>query len=434
MNIALAYLFWCFQGLHVVQSIDHPRSIGVPTRPNFFGSRPNLETRKSSQSYHERTTKSLEELIKINGGQDESAAPPAAEEVTPVISSEPVAEPTAEMGINTQVTSPPPTATSTSTMTTTLERILKSDLTERTLATIGMLTVLTLLVKKFGEKGIIALILLAQGAMYQELCSVVESYHLQNSGLRMDAEQSWQKWWWFLTAEFLTSFRNILTKSPGSFIGLKEFDLISCAMGAVSLIFGVVGMSIHSTTGPDAFRAYLGEISTSLFALLFEVGLSSFMILTLKEFGMEWIIFSVLLVATNDIMAYVFGRLVGKTKLLPRLSPKKTVEGFLGAGLSTVAISIPLLKLVLKYGTRYTDSTSMLANSNVSVKSLAMVFGAYASLIAPFGGFLASAVKRAHYAKDFGALIPGHGGVTDRVDCQVVIAPFVYLYLRYCLS
>jgi len=43
-------------------------------------------------------------------------------------------------------------------------------------------------------------------------------------------------------------------------------------------------------------------------------------------------------------------------------------------------------------------------------------------------------VKRAHGAKDFGALIPGHGGLVDRFDCQVVTAPFVYLYLKNCLS
>lgn len=52
----------------------------------------------------------------------------------------------------------------------------------------------------------------------------------------------------------------------------------------------------------------------------------------------------------------------------------------------------------------------------------------------PHSGFLASAVKRAFYTKDFGTLIPGHGGVLDRFDCHVVTAPFVYLYLRQFLG
>lgn len=121
-------------------------------------------------------------------------------------------------------------------------------------------------------------------------------------------------------------------------------------------------------------------------------------------------------------MAYVFGVLLGKHKLLPRLSPKKTVEGFVGAGMSTLAVAVPLL-------------TSMVGKDGASgLVRHGLILALYVSLVSPFGGFLASAVKRAHGAKDFGALIPGHGGVVDRFDCQVVTAPFVYLYLKNFLA
>ena len=154
-----------------------------------------------------------------------------------------------------------------------------------------------------------------------------------------------------------------------------------------------------------------------------------------------------LLVAVNDTMAYVFGILFGNHKLLPRLSPKKTVEGFLGAALSTVGVSVPLLKLFVSFISKRSDGdlsnchikfVSVLVDPNNSdgissyaLMKHAIVMALYASFISPFGGFLASAVKRAHGAKDFGALIPGHGGVVDRFDCQVVTAPFVFLYLKY---
>lgn len=124
----------------------------------------------------------------------------------------------------------------------------------------------------------------------------------------------------------------------------------------------------------------------------------------------------------NDTMAYIFGVLLGKHKLIPRLSPKKTVEGFVGAGLSTLAVAVPLLKRML--GDNVTSDTTRHA----------IILALYVSLVSPFGGFLASAVKRAHGAKDFGQLIPGHGGVVDRFDCQVVTAPFVYLYLKNYLN
>ena len=137
---------------------------------------------------------------------------------------------------------------------------------------------------------------------------------------------------------------------------------------------------------------------------------------------MVWVLFPAFLVVVNDTMAYVFGVLLGKHKLLPRLSPKKTVEGFIGAGISTLAVAAPLLKFMIG------------KDGVTNAVRHALVLALYVSLVSPFGGFLASAVKRAHGAKDFGALIPGHGGVVDRFDCQIVTAPFVYLYLRNFLS
>lgn len=147
---------------------------------------------------------------------------------------------------------------------------------------------------------------------------------------------------------------------------------------------------------------------------------------------MEWVIYPALLVVVNDTMAYVFGVLMGKHKLLPRLSPKKTVEGFVGAGFSTCAIAVPLLKFFVKNFATGGKAASVM-EGNKLIKH-ALVLGLYTSLISPFGGFLASAVKKAHGAKDFGTLIPGHGGVVDRFDCQVVTAPFVFLYLKSCLK
>ena len=155
---------------------------------------------------------------------------------------------------------------------------------------------------------------------------------------------------------------------------------------------------------------------------MFLVGQSSFWIRTIRDYGIMWVLFPALLVVVNDTMAYVFGVLLGKHKLLPRLSPKKTMEGFIGAGISTLAVAAPLLRKMAG------------ADGVVDLKKHALLLALYVSLVSPFGGFLASAVKRAHGAKDFGALIPGHGGVVDRFDCQVVTAPFVYLYLKNFLA
>jgi phosphatidate cytidylyltransferase len=62
------------------------------------------------------------------------------------------------------------------------------------------------------------------------------------------------------------------------------------------------------------------------------------------------------------------------------------------------------------------------------IQWIGVIFAAFASIIAPFGGFLASGFKRAYGVKDFGDSIPGHGGVTDRMDCQVLMGVFVYVF------
>jgi phosphatidate cytidylyltransferase len=59
-----------------------------------------------------------------------------------------------------------------------------------------------------------------------------------------------------------------------------------------------------------------------------------------------------------------------------------------------------------------------------------IVMATFASLIAPFGGFFASAVKRAFHIKDFGHSIPGHGGLTDRMDCQLLMGLFSFMYYQ----
>jgi phosphatidate cytidylyltransferase/cell division cycle 2-like protein len=149
---------------------------------------------------------------------------------------------------------------------------------------------------------------------------------------------------------------------------------------------------------------------------------------------MEWVLYPALLVVINDTMAYGFGVLLGKHKLLPRLSPKKTVEGFIGAAISTCAAAVPLLKLFVNHFGENSKASFVIGDAKKNLVKHALIIGLYTSFISPFGGFLASAVKRAHDAKDFGNLIPGHGGVVDRFDCQVVTAPFVYLYLKACLG
>ena len=152
--------------------------------------------------------------------------------------------------------------------------------------------------------------------------------------------------------------------------------------------------------------------------------------------GSFYYFYPCILVISNDISAYFVGKLCGRRPLYP-LSPKKTIEGFLGASVCTLLVGQLLcyLKLHCHFLPDALDEAMRkpfrLYSVWLSVPSIYihnLAFSAFASFVAPFVGFFASAIKRTFRKKDFGTLIPGHGGLTDRMDCQLFMVFFTYFY------
>lgn len=123
----------------------------------------------------------------------------------------------------------------------------------------------------------------------------------------------------------------------------------------------------------------------------------------------------------TDTGAYFSGVFLGKHKLVPHISPKKTVEGAAG-GIIFCIVSCMLYYLILskaQYG----------GFSGVACAMYALI-GLAGSVLAQVGDFIASCIKRDYDVKDYGNILPGHGGLLDRFDSVVFIAPFVYYALR----
>jgi len=120
-----------------------------------------------------------------------------------------------------------------------------------------------------------------------------------------------------------------------------------------------------------------------------------------------------LIVQMSDVMQYVFGKLFGKTKIAPVVSPSKTVEGFIGGAVSATAIGAAMWWI-----TPFTP-----------LQSAGMAF--VIVLMGFFGGLALSAVKRSLGAKDWGTMIEGHGGVMDRMDSVSFAAPIFFHGTRY---
>ena len=120
-----------------------------------------------------------------------------------------------------------------------------------------------------------------------------------------------------------------------------------------------------------------------------------------------------ILIWTNDSFAYLIGKSVGKQKLFPSISPKKTVEGFLGGLLFACLSSFFIAK--------YTNTLSF--NNWLIMAIIVSVFGT-------LGDLIESKYKRHAGVKDSGIIMPGHGGLLDRLDSIIFAAPFIYLFLR----
>jgi phosphatidate cytidylyltransferase len=144
-------------------------------------------------------------------------------------------------------------------------------------------------------------------------------------------------------------------------------------------------------------------------------------LLTLKIPGYEGqnaklLLFFALVVQISDVLQYVWGKLFGRHKIAPVISPSKTIEGFIGGVLSASAIGTALWWI--------TPFTWWQAG----------LFSLLLTLMGFCGGLVMSAIKRDRGVKDYGTLIEGHGGVMDRIDSLCFSAPVFFHLVRYCFA
>ena len=142
------------------------------------------------------------------------------------------------------------------------------------------------------------------------------------------------------------------------------------------------------------------------------MSLIPFLVYVKDGFHPEILVGCFYLVWANDTGAYLSGRKLGKTKLFERISPKKTWEGAAGGAILALAISYPIAQY-------YTIITF---TDWVIIAAITVLTGNYGDLVE-------SLYKRSKNIKDSGTLLPGHGGILDRIDSLLMVIPFVFVYL-----
>ncbi|GAQ11101.1 putative phosphatidate cytidylyltransferase [Aspergillus lentulus] len=264
--------------------------------------------------------------------------------------------------------------------------------------------------------------------------------------------------WYFLatTMYFLYGesviyyFKHILLVEKGLLPLATHHRFISFTLYVMGFVFFVASLQ------KGHYRFQFTQFAWTHMALYLIVVQAHFVMNNVFE-GMIWFFLPASLVITNDIFAYVCGITFGRTQLI-QLSPKKTVEGFLGAWICTIIFGYFMTNILMRYKYFVCPVNDLGANVLTGLQcnpnpvfvpqpyslpewtGLAktfyvepmqfhiLVFATFASLIAPFGGFFASGLKRTFKIKDFGESIPGHGGITDRMDCQFIMGFFSYMY------
>jgi phosphatidate cytidylyltransferase len=127
-----------------------------------------------------------------------------------------------------------------------------------------------------------------------------------------------------------------------------------------------------------------------------------------------------ILIWTNDTFAYIVGKSIGRTKLFERISPKKTVEGFFGG----VVFAIVAGYLISKY---YIKASAQFSEKSILIWTIIAVI---VGIIGTIGDLIESKFKRIAGVKDSGKIMPGHGGILDRLDSVIFVAPFVFLFYK----
>jgi phosphatidate cytidylyltransferase len=200
-------------------------------------------------------------------------------------------------------------------------------------------------------------------------------------------------------------------------VGSEWYGMFAIFIPVYMFLFLPLPMLIRGET--EGFLKAIGTLNWGLMATVYSISHAAFLLVLPAEGnpgagGAGLLLFLVLLTEFNDVAQYVWGRTLGRHKVIPRVSPNKTWEGLLGGIATTSLLSLLLAPLLTPLA---------------SLPALAL--GAFLGAAGFVGDITISAIKRDLRIKDSGALIPGHGGILDRLDSLTYTAPLFFHMIRY---
>lgn len=198
----------------------------------------------------------------------------------------------------------------------------------------------------------------------------------------------------------------------------------------VLLAFAALCLGMRRPGEDEALRGVLGGAAASVFAIPYiALTLGALVLLRDLHWGPWWLLYLFVVVWSGDIFAYYTGRAIGRHHMAPRISPKKTWEGAVASFVGAIALGTLMFAF-------QPEITAGLANIHALARgSLAgppvwhgIVLSAILNVVAQMGDLAESMLKRGAGVKDSGSLLPGHGGMLDRIDALLFAAPVLWYY------
>ncbi len=201
------------------------------------------------------------------------------------------------------------------------------------------------------------------------------------------------------------------------FVGYADYGMFAIFIPVYAFIFLTFGLVLAGETA--GFIRSVGVLHWGLMLTVYNLShLAFLLVLPMRDGvsadGFALLLFVLIIVQANDVAQYVWGKLFGKHKIVPKVSPGKTWEGFLFGGATIVVLSLILAPFLTPFGWAH-----------------AAIIGAILAASGFVGDVALSAVKRDLGLKDMGNILPGHGGYLDRLDSLTLSAPLFFHFSRY---
>lgn len=210
-----------------------------------------------------------------------------------------------------------------------------------------------------------------------------------------------------------TNFLNKTFRSEFNLnINIQQLDLILLAVTIVVSVKCILFLFYDSIQKISTSSKYLYLLGYITLPFIFITKIS----FGINNYNPKIIVGLFILIWTNDTFAYIVGKSIGKRKLFERISPKKTIEGFVGGVLFAVLASY----LISKYYIEIAEGKTFIWII------IALIVGIFGTI----GDLIESKFKRIAGVKDSGIIMPGHGGILDRLDSVIFVAPIIFLFYQ----